>query len=167
MDQKSASDFESESQPESPPVYVTFVSGDTVITEIYSTAEAWKKGILESEAYNLTEEREITSSPARGVVCPDCGFSEGDFEKQGRLGCPRCYEAFNHLIPNILKNVHPGEFHVGKSPVLNISEAMKKNRLRYLESALDRAIRKEQFEEAASMRDQIRELQAGLDTDPE
>ena len=26
--------------------------------------------------------------------CPTCGFSQADFKKTGRLGCPTCYETF-------------------------------------------------------------------------
>lgn len=162
MDQPSASDLGSGFSSDSPPVYVTFVSGETVITEIYTNADAAVKGLLGSSAYNLTEEREITPSPPRGTVCPLCGFSERDFEKKGRLGCPQCYQAFVHLIPSILKNVHPGEYHVGKVPAVHSSREVRENRLKYLETALERAIRKEQFEDAASMRDQIRELQDAL-----
>jgi protein arginine kinase activator len=90
--------------------------------------------------------------------CPQCGFSLSDFKKAGRLGCPQCYTAFAEPLDGLLKSMHKGTQHVGKVPrsvgsALNTGEA-----IRHLQTQLDQAIKCENFEQAAQLRDQIKQL---------
>jgi len=48
--------------------------------------------------------------------CPRCGFSQADFKKSGRLGCPECYRTFADALDGLLKTMHKGTRHVGKAP---------------------------------------------------
>jgi protein arginine kinase activator len=103
--------------------------------------------------------QEIEKNPA-GVRCPVCGFSQADFKKTGRLGCSSCYEAFTEGLAGMLKNMHRGLIHTGKVPARLALARRRTQELTRLESALAKAIAEEHFEEAAALRDQIRELTA-------
>src|SRR4029078_340629 len=35
--------------------------------------------------------------------CAQCGFTQADFKKAGRLGCPECYTTFADGLENLLK----------------------------------------------------------------
>src|SRR5437899_8524545 len=51
-----------------------------------------------------------------GQKCPSCGFTQADFKKTGRLGCPVCYETFGDALGALLKAMHKGTAHAGKIP---------------------------------------------------
>jgi protein arginine kinase activator len=91
---------------------------------------------------------------AAEATCPGCGLTRPEFRKRSRLGCERCYEAFGRDIEPMVRDMHRGDRHVGKTPV---SERLA-HRLSELETALRAAVKAQRFEEAAVLRDQIREL---------
>ena len=140
-------------------VYVTLVTGKSEVTETYTEEEAKKKGLLDTEGYNLVEKCVDRSADLRNVrTCPTCGYTERNFEKTGRLGCPDCYETFKATLNSVLKRMHRGTQHVGKIPSSIEGTKVMQNRINYLEEGLQDAIRKEHFEEAAGMRDEIQSL---------
>jgi len=47
------------------------------------------------------------------LKCPRCGFSQADFKKSGRLGCPECYQVFAEGLEGLLKTMHKGTRHTG------------------------------------------------------
>ena len=99
--------------------------------------------------------------PEKGdkIKCPACGFTYGDFKKVGRLGCGECYEAFKKQLTPLLKRIHSADRHVGKVP-LTVGKTIKDTRnLQELRMKMEKAIQFEEFEEAARLRDQIKELE--------
>jgi len=96
------------------------------------------------------------------LKCPQCGFSQADFKKLGRFGCPECYETFSEGLDNLLKTMHKGTRHVGKVPAAFSGVQTMKERLERLQQELARAIQEENFERAAVLRDEIKNLQARL-----
>lgn len=93
-------------------------------------------------------------------ACSFCGLGYQEFKKTGRLGCPHCYETFNEALPPLLKRIHGSDRHVGKvylPPDPTVSEMER--RLDGLRRKLERAIESEDFERAAEIRDQIRDLE--------
>ncbi|MCX5706079.1 MAG: UvrB/UvrC motif-containing protein [Candidatus Omnitrophica bacterium] len=94
-----------------------------------------------------------------GVKCPRCGLTYADFKKIGRLGCGECYNAFRKYLAPLLKRIHGSTQHTGKSPVKVTKIMKKKIDLQELRNRLQKAIETEAFEEAAKLRDQIRELE--------
>src|SRR5579862_2753014 len=87
--------------------------------------------------------------------CSRCGFTQADFKKSGRLGCPECYKTFSEGLGGLLKTMHKGTRHVGKAPGENA------DRLKALQKKLEKAIGAENFEEAAQLRDEIRQMTEG------
>lgn len=95
------------------------------------------------------------------VKCPNCGLTYADFKKIGRLGCGECYNAFKKYLGPLLKRIHGSNQHVGKSPILKttVKVSKKKVDLQELRAKLSKAIEVEDFENAAKIRDQIKELE--------
>ncbi|MCM8795371.1 MAG: UvrB/UvrC motif-containing protein [Candidatus Omnitrophica bacterium] len=92
--------------------------------------------------------------------CNHCGLSYTDFKKIGRLGCSECYTAFKRYLGPLLKRIHGSTTHFGKIPI-KVSAKVNKRSLEYLRLKLKEAIEREAFEEAARIRDEIRELEKG------
>lgn len=108
-----------------------------------------------AEVAKADKEREA----AARVKCAGCGLTYADFKKIGRLGCAECYSAFKKYLGPLLKRIHGSSQHLGKSPLKVAKVLKKKIDLQELRNRLQKAIEKEEFEEAAKIRDQIRELE--------
>ena len=95
-----------------------------------------------------------------GNRCPACGMTFLDFRKGGKLGCAGCYSAFRNEIDSILKNVQAGAQHQGKYPQRAEAGLLARRKVDQLRMLLAKAVESEQYEEAAKLRDQIRETEA-------
>jgi protein arginine kinase activator len=95
-----------------------------------------------------------------GVVqkCPTCGFSQADFKKTGRLGCATCYTTFAEGLATLLKGMHKGTDHIGKVPARMAKSIEREVQLKTLQRDLKKAVSSEDYETAATIRDQIRHL---------
>ncbi len=91
--------------------------------------------------------------------CPNCGLTFADFKKIGRLGCGDCYSAFRKYLVPLLKRIHGSSQHLGKSPQKVTRVMKKKIDIHDLRIKLQRAVEQEAFEEAAKLRDAIKELE--------
>jgi protein arginine kinase activator len=92
------------------------------------------------------------------VKCPRCGFSQADFKKSGRLGCPECYKTFAEGLSGLLKTMHKGVKHTGKAPEALRKSRETSDRLKSLQKKLTKAIDAEDFEQAAQLRDELKQL---------
>ncbi|MGH8024728.1 MAG: UvrB/UvrC motif-containing protein, partial [Limisphaerales bacterium] len=90
--------------------------------------------------------------------CARCGFTQADFKKSGRLGCPECYKTFAEGLGGLLKTMHKGTRHVGKAPEAQRSSSENADRLKALQKKLEKAVEAEKFEEAAQLRDEIKQM---------
>ena len=93
------------------------------------------------------------------IKCPSCGFSYSDFKKVGRLGCGDCYETFKAKLSGLLKRIHGADRHVGKIPLSNGDTVKDTRNLQELKMRMEKAIQSEAFEEAARLRDKIRDIE--------
>lgn len=102
-------------------------------------------------------ERAVSSTePAQR--CPVCNFTQADFKKTGRLGCSECYQTFSESLGNLLKAMHKGTSHTGKMPARIVRIQKLNERLKTLQDDLQKAVREENYEGAANLRDQIRRI---------
>jgi len=101
-----------------------------------------------------------TKTPLRGGgrKCPSCGFTLEDLRKVRRFGCSECYATFGDEVGHILQGLHKGVSHVGKVPAGLMVRKVLQKRLEELHSRLDQAVASESYEEAAGIRDEIRNL---------
>ena len=92
--------------------------------------------------------------------CPGCHLRGADLKKTGRLGCPQCYRTFAKELAPMLTAMHKGVRHVGKSPSHGAAgiSAVAPDGLEELRRQLSEAVLAERFEDAARLRDRIREL---------
>jgi len=93
------------------------------------------------------------------IKCPRCGLTYEDFKKVGRLGCGECYSAFKEALMPLLKRIHGSTQHYGKSPKKVTRLVKAKTDMQDLKTRLQKAIQLEEFEEAAKLRDKIRETE--------
>jgi len=93
--------------------------------------------------------------------CPQCGLTFVEFRNAGLLGCAACYEALQQALVPLIERSHEGaSHHIGKMPRrTGGSRAAENDRLR-LERELRRAVDDENYEEAARLRDALREFGA-------
>src|SRR5881296_1937004 len=96
------------------------------------------------------------------LKCARCVLTQADFKKAGRLGCPECYKTFNDPLEGLLKTMHKGVRHVGKVPESLKQSRDLSDRLKLLQKKLSKAIEDEDFEEAAILRDEIKQTTARL-----
>jgi len=93
------------------------------------------------------------------LQCATCGTTYEEFGKSGRLGCAKCYAAFSKLLIPLIKRLQRSIQHVGKRPA-NVSSATHTNHdLRLLREKLAKKVQMEEFEEAAKIRDRIKQLE--------
>ena len=111
-------------------------------------------GSVEEAAASATEEAE----EAAAIVCERCGTSLSQFTKSGKLGCPNCYQAFREQLTPMLQQIHGRVQHAGRKPLDD--EAAQRRRAVYdrLSRQLEQAVAMEDFETAAVLRDQLRQL---------
>ena len=87
--------------------------------------------------------------------CDACGFTQSNFKKTGRLGCSECYKIFGDGLESLLKAMHKGTRHIGKVPAQFTTARTFIDRIDELKHRLKIAIRDENYEEAAKLRDEI------------
>ena len=104
------------------------------------------------------------------VKCKTCGMTYNDFINTGVFGCSDCYETFSHPIDSLLKNLHGTAKHVGRVPngkaeKIKIEDSkeekqenQEENKKAELEKQLEKAIKEERYEDAAKIRDEIKEM---------
>ncbi|WP_078551139.1 UvrB/UvrC motif-containing protein [Bacillus alkalicellulosilyticus] len=97
---------------------------------------------------------------AAPLTCSKCKTTYEQFVRTGRFGCAQCYESFAVKLDPVLKRVHGGNHtHGGKIPKRIGGSLQVRKKIEMLKEALRFHIEKEEFEQAAIIRDQIRSLQ--------
>lgn len=92
--------------------------------------------------------------------CNCCGSTYADIAESGKCGCPECYSTFYEQLLPYFKRVHGSTQHIGKIPSgKSINEAQNKNSIQELRSVLKQLISEEKYEQAAVVRDQIKQLE--------
>jgi protein arginine kinase activator len=107
-----------------------------------------------------------TAEDDHALVCDTCGTTIGKFRKTGVLGCPHCYDSFKTIMTGLLTQIHGSSKHIGSRPAgrrKNVTECD----LGELKKQLQLAIKNENFEKAAELRDLIRDVNSSSVQDDE
>ena len=144
---------------------------------------ARKKGAEMEEHFGLSDllaglvdfETKLTHKKDLKKKCPKCSMNYEDFKKTGRLGCGDCYTTFEESLVPLIKRVHGSADHLGKTPSKSSAPTKtarparaaakaaprenKAERIDDLKGRLNKAVKLEEFEEAARLRDKIREIE--------
>lgn len=96
------------------------------------------------------------------IVCQKCNTTYEQFLQRGRFGCAECYRSFHKELGKNLRGIQGAEVHTGKRPkgFMSSTDRMLQglSETERLSFELQKAIEKEEFEEAARLRDLIRQL---------
>ncbi len=102
------------------------------------------------------------------LKCDSCGMRYEDFAKTGMTGCPNCYKVFNRRLDNVIKRLHGSNRHVEASHEVTPKLARRKSsnakeKIEELKAEIENCIKKEDYEQAAILRDKIKSLEKNLD----
>lgn len=103
-----------------------------------------------------------SAEAAPAPPCPLCGLTYAAFRTRGRLGCPQCYDTFRAQLEPLLEKIHGSTQHAGKSPFDSGSPLRSQERVVLsLRRKLQEAVKAENYEAAAAIRDQLRRAEQG------
>ena len=121
-----------------------------------------EKGVDDPAGFSLADlllglgaSQQMEDADSASTKCPQCEFSQSEFKKTGRLGCAECYDHFEEGVEGMLKTMHKGTRHKGKAPAIWKKMKDYVDQLHELEIMLGKAISKEDYENAAELRDKI------------
>lgn len=122
-----------------------------------------------------TYPKELLKDEYTKEVCDKCSYTFDNYLEKGLFGCPDCYSAFSDRIDSLLAKIHGKTRHTiadSKPKVNSIkkSQIVEKNKVKstdissitdkvVLKNLLDISIKEEKYEDAAKIRDRIKELE--------
>ncbi|MGI9861429.1 UvrB/UvrC motif-containing protein [Moorella naiadis] len=95
--------------------------------------------------------------------CRECGLTYEQFHQTGRLGCPDCYHYLAPRLDPLIRRIQGSSQHRGKVPRRAGGNLRVRREMEKLKAQLQQLVQQEEFEKAARVRDQIRDLEARLD----
>ena len=99
------------------------------------------------------------------LKCPICGYTLDDYTKTGLFGCPECYNTFSDNLDELFLKIHGKNRHVKiKNKKISSKKENKNNitneeKVLELKEQLKELINEEKYEEAAIIRDKIKEIE--------
>ncbi len=113
---------------------------------------------FESGIFDIFRPTVIEKQIAR---CEGCGATLAEIRKSGRVGCGQCYETFKAQLRPYINQIHRGGIHRGKLPHGADADLRKARREEELKQELTKAINAENFERAAAIRDELKQMNGG------
>jgi|CZCA01.1.fsa_nt_gi protein arginine kinase activator len=95
-------------------------------------------------------------------ACSNCGLAFSTFASKGFLGCSRCYTEFQSRLDPLMRRIHGNCKHTGKVPKRVGGAQGLIREIEKLRRDLARLVSEEKYEEAAQVRDKIRDLEKRL-----
>lgn len=136
---------------------------------------AQKKGYMNNneEAYSLHHlltglfgapqmgmQQESLFKQEEPLECTNCHMSFNDFRRVGKFGCAHCYESFKLMLDPIFSRIHSGSLkHHGKIPKRQGGNLHIQKELEAYRIELKELIEQEEFEQAAVVRDKIKQME--------
>lgn len=133
------------------------------LDEILSNLNPAAAGMLGNAMSNIILGLTAPSAKLGGLICSGCGMALPEFQQSTMYGCAKCYDTFRAIVEPLLMHYHGSSQHVGKAPVRGGGEAKKQQDHRQMQEQLDTAIQQENYEEAARLRDLLKEADDGTE----
>jgi protein arginine kinase activator len=146
--------------PNAATLHITEIGSENHVEELHLCEDCARKYLDDLQAKPAPVAADDSDQP--GVLnreCEICGTKFVDIRKTGRLGCPHDYEVFRDELVPLLESIHGETRHCGKSPRRLPQNKQTQAELTQLRKQLQQAINKEAYEEAARLRDRIRQLE--------
>jgi len=152
-------------------IHLTEISGGKRLEMHLCQACAVEQGIAAKSQMSLNEllssllaaapdDDQIHEGLDADIVCPACGETLDLFRKDALLGCPNDYEVFEKVLAPLIEKAHDGATsHRGKVPTRAPVETVKQTELLALKQQLAEAVKAEDYETAAALRDKISSLE--------
>jgi protein arginine kinase activator len=147
-------------------LHITEVLGENQFEELHLCEQCANKYLYEPQNNKIgaakggaAEGREGDEALLGQHECPHCGIKFVEFRNTGRLGCPHDYQAFREDLLPLLENIHGEVRHSGKVPRRLPQNKESQSELIQLRNRLKQAVTKEDYEEAAKLRDSIKRLE--------
>lgn len=153
--------------PKQATLHITEVLGEDRFEEVHLCEACAKKYLYEPQQKKAAAKADPDESAAideeipAGARCPACGISFVEFRNHGRFGCSHDYDAFKQELLPLLESVHGDTRHAGKAPRRAPREKTAPAELAQLRQRLQVLVTEENYEEAARVRDRIKELEQG------
>lgn len=149
-------------------IYKEIVGGGTTATEMCVECPILQKKLHGEAVVEIKGEKVKKET---GLCCGSCRTSLEAIQTGDLLGCPECYAVFSDLLFSELASANAlplqtrkkaekkkgAPLHVGKTPTTPVAFP-RSSQLTELNEALNDALRKENYEQAAWIRDQIKAL---------
>ena len=104
----------------------------------------------------------VPDSPDAHMMCPVCGMTMSKLSENGRFGCGECYKLFGDNALRLIRHIHGRKRHIGKFPKRGGGVLGLKRRLTDYRAKLEAHVSQEEYEEAAKLRDEIREIERNM-----
>lgn len=109
---------------------------------------------------SINQQKKAHLKQSKDLQCPKCEMTFSDFKRLGKFGCAECYKTFASRLDPVFRRVHSGNtHHHGKIPKRKGGHLHLKKELDSLRIELQSLIQNEEFEKAATVRDEIKELE--------
>jgi len=105
--------------------------------------------------------QQMATSPEQ-LRCKKCGLTFSQFKKTGKFGCHDCYNYFEPQLEPIFRRIHGNSQHIGKVPRRSGENIKLKKEISSLKDQLQQKVQSEEFEDAAKLRDKIKDLETKL-----
>ena len=144
-------------------LHITEIVSEDQFEELHLCEECANKHLYEPQGKGLGKGGDSPAEESEEMAalnqreCPMCGIKFVEFRNSGRLGCPHDYQEFRTELMPLLENIHGETRHVGKTPR---RRPKTQSELIQLRKRLQQAVTREAYEEAAQIRDLIRQKEA-------
>lgn len=145
-------------------VVVTVMSGNGTATRhlckdcLEKIKSSFAKGDMSSFLSVLSSILAKEPPKTEALRCEACGLTYDEFLSTGKLGCTDCYKAFAEQLKPLLLRVHGRNQHAGRVPANRREERAFEMCISELKTRMEAAVSEENFEMAASLRDEIHAL---------
>lgn len=136
-----------------------FDSFDSFMSDPFGQMNALLSGMFPG-----SDKKQLSSADKEEKKCPVCGMTFREFARNGMAGCPACYETFAEELKPAISRVHGHSTHSGRVPMRLREKYDTAKRIAELEAERDSAVKAENYERAAEIRDELKKLRDGGDT---
>lgn len=117
-------------------------------------------GLFNFGSSNIDLKNNSFFQEVKELQCSHCGITFDDFQRIGKFGCANCYNTFKTKLDAIFRKVHSGNTkHHGKIPKRKGGKLHTKKEIEFYRAKLKELIEREEFEQAAVVRDHIKKLE--------
>ncbi len=112
---------------------------------------------------NKKNKKDLQPEDESIIRCSQCNTTYDDFLRIGKLGCAFCYTAFREHIKPIIRRIHGKIIHKGNVPEKYRKQLKSERNLLSLNNRLKSAVKREDFETAADIRDEVKKIKSRME----